>query len=93
MATFLTTLLIATFLIPAFVALPLLAAFALRAFLKSVFAWIATALLLPHFASKAMDRMYDAFVSGNYLLALIYLAAFVAIVIGIRAIVKYELQK
>lgn len=93
MATFLTILFLATFLFPAFVALPVLAAFAMRAFLASVFAWIATALLLPHFASKAMDRMYDAFVAGNYLVVLIYLAAFVANVVGIRAIVKHALQK
>ena len=36
-----------------------------RAYAKSRSAWFASALVLPHFASKLMDRIYDALIAGN----------------------------
>ena len=81
------------FLLPAFIALPMLGGMALRAFLNSRSTWIVTALLMPHLASKSLDGMYDAAMSGNTSLTLLYLAAFAAIVLGSRWIMKHALHK
>lgn len=80
-------------LFPVFVAIPMLGAMALRAFLASRSTWIVTALLMPHMASKALDGMYDAAVAGNMSLTLVYLVAFAATVFGIRSIMKHALHK
>lgn len=94
MANFLGVLLLFfVFLFPALIAIPMLAGMALRAFLASRSTWIVTALLMPHLASKALDRMYDAAVAGNASLTLVYLAAFAGIVFGIRSIMKHALHK
>ena len=91
--TVLCMFLVGVIALPLVVALPLLLAMAARAFLASPAAWIAAVLVLPHFASKALDRMYDAAVEGNYKLFFVYLVSFIAVGVGIRTIMRYAVDK
>lgn len=89
---FLLWLFIFILFFPAFVGLPALAGLVLRAFLQSKAAWVTAALVLPHFSSKVLDRMYDAIVAGQYGPAVLYAGAFLGIVVGIRSLMKYGVR-
>jgi hypothetical protein len=58
------------------------------AFAKSRVAWIASALVLPHFASKLMDGIYDAMLAGKYAYAALQFVALVLVVAGLSSLLN-----
>lgn len=66
---------------------------ALRDFSKSRLSWVASVLVLPHFASKLMDRIYDAVVAGDYGAVFLLSATLALVVIGLWRLLKPNLPK
>ena len=58
------------------------------AFAKSRVAWIASALVLPHFASKLMDGLYDAVLAGKYAYAAQLAGALLLVIAGLSSLLK-----
>jgi len=58
------------------------------AYAKSRLAWIASALVLPHFASKLMDNLYDACIAGNVGDAILYGLPLVVVLIVLNLLMR-----
>ena len=58
------------------------------AFAKSRASWIASALVLPHFASKLMDGIYDAMLAGKYAYAALQFVALALVVAGLSSLLN-----
>ncbi|CAN7587615.1 hypothetical protein [Acidovorax delafieldii] len=59
-----------------------------RAYARSKHAWLASVLLLPHFASKLLDRIVDACIAGNLLDAAIFSLPLVTIVVALKLLLN-----
>ena len=59
-------------------------------FADSLIAVIATAIVLPHFASKLLDRAYDAFLANAYLDVLLYGVLFTAISLVVARLIAAQ---
>jgi hypothetical protein len=62
------------------------------AFAKSRIAWIASALVLPHIASKLMDRIYDALIAGNLADAFFYGLPLACVLISIDLLLRASVR-
>ena len=85
-------LLCAPFALMVFLAAFVLAGDLFRAYARSRLAWIASALVLPHFASKLMDRIYDAYMAGNVVDAILYGLPLAAILIVLDLLLRANAQ-
>lgn len=83
-----TIIILVIFAIPLFVVAGWLIAKATALFTRSRVAWVASAILLPHFAGKLMDSAYDAVIAGNYLYAALCVGALILDIAGISSLVK-----
>lgn len=59
-----------------------------RAYARSSYAWLASVLLLPHFASKLLDRIYDACMAGNLLDAAMFSLPLAIIVVALKLLLN-----
>lgn len=60
---------------------------AVRAYARSRYAWIASGLLLPHYASKLWDRIAAAFGAGNIQEAALFTVPLVLIIVAIKLLI------
>ncbi|MBV7541940.1 hypothetical protein [Acidovorax sp. sic0104] len=59
-----------------------------RAYARSRHAWLASVLLLPHIASKVLDRIVDACLAGNLLDAAMLSLPLVSIVVALKLLLN-----
>lgn len=71
----------------------LLAGNLVHAFAHSDHAWIATVLLLPHIATKQMDRIYDACIAGRLLEAAVQTLPLLAIIVALKYLLAIHEEK
>jgi TRAP-type C4-dicarboxylate transport system permease small subunit len=81
-------LLLLPFTIPLLVVAGWLIANATSMYARSRGSWIASVLVLPHFASKLMDAGYDAVLAGKYLYAALLFGALLLVIAGLRSLLK-----